>query len=89
MQAAATACCGLYYLAMFAVVLRGTAPVWLRLSACAAAAVTVLAVAFDVVPILDVAHPVVFGTKVAGAVVAINAAGTWAYRRRRMAKDAA
>jgi hypothetical protein len=75
------ACCGLYYLAMFAVVLRGQAPLWLRLSACAAAAVTVLAVVFDIVPILDVERPVVFGAKVVGAVLAINAIGFWVYRR--------
>jgi hypothetical protein len=44
--------------------------------------VTVLAVGFDVVPILDVARPAVFGAKVAGAVVATNAIGVWVYRRR-------
>jgi amino acid transporter len=82
LMAAGFACCGLYYLAMFAVVLRGKAPAWLRVSACAAAGVTVLAVGFDVVPILDVARPVLFGAKVAGAVVAINAIGVWVYRGR-------
>ncbi len=75
------ACCGLYYLAMFAVVMRGKAPMWLRVSACAAAGVTMLAVAFDVVPILDVGQPVVFGAKVVGAVLGINAIGAWVYRR--------
>jgi hypothetical protein len=79
--AAGMACGGLYYLAMFAVVLRGQAPAWLRVSACAAAAVTLLAVAFDVVPILDVAQPVSFGAKVAGAVIVTNVIGAWAYRR--------
>jgi glutamate:GABA antiporter len=82
--AAAMACCGMYYLAMFAVVLRDKAPIWLRISACAAAAVTVLAVAFDVAPILDVAQPLVFGAKVAGAVAAINLAGVWVYRSRHL-----
>jgi amino acid transporter len=80
--AAGMACCGVYYLAMFAVVLRGKAPLWLRISACAAAAVTLLAVAFDVVPILDVAQPVVFGVKVAGAVIVTNVTGVWVYRSR-------
>ena len=75
------------YLAMFAVVVRGRwgererAPWWLRLAVCAAAAVTVLAVALDVVPILDVARPVLFGVKVGGAVALINAAGWWVYPR--------
>lgn len=82
--AAAMACCGMYYLAMFAVVLRDKAPAWLRISACAAAAVTLLAVTFDVVPILDVAQPVVFGVKVAGAVIITNAVGVWVYRSRRV-----
>jgi hypothetical protein len=36
LMAAGFACSGVYYLAMFAVVLRGKAPVWLRVSACAA-----------------------------------------------------
>jgi hypothetical protein len=67
---------------LICVVLHGKAPAWLRISACAAAGVTVLAVGFDVVPILDVAQPVQFGMKVAGAVVAINAIGVWVYGRR-------
>jgi glutamate:GABA antiporter len=79
--AAAMACCGMYYLAMFAVVLRGDAPVWLRIAGCAAALVTALAVAFDVVPILDVPQPLLFGVKVAGAVAVTNAIGIWVYRR--------
>jgi hypothetical protein len=79
LMAAGFACSGLYYLAMFAVVLRGKAPAWLRVSACAAAGVTVVAVGFDVVPILDVARPVLFGAKVAGAVVAVNAIDIYDY----------
>jgi len=81
--AAGMACCGIYYLAMFAVVLRRKAPAWLRISACSAAAVTALAVAFDVVPILDVEQPLLFGAKVLGAVLATNAIGFWVYRRAR------
>ena len=79
LMAAGFACSGLYYLAMFAVVLRGKAPAWLRVSVCAAAGVTVVAVGFDVVPILDVARPVLFGAKVAGAVVAVNAIDIYDY----------
>ncbi len=84
---AGMACCGMYYLAMFAVVVRGRwgererAPWWLRFAVCAAGAVTVLAVALDVVPILDVARPVLFGIKVGGALALINAAGWWVYPR--------
>ena len=89
--AAATACCGLYYLAAMSrtVVIRGNAPLWLARSGLRRDAVTTLAVAFDaVVPILDVAlGPAVFGAKVAGAVVAINLAGAWAYRRCSAAKS--
>jgi amino acid transporter len=80
---AGMACSGIYYLAMFAVVLRGkNAPFWLKVGACTAAAVTVLGTAFQVVPILDVKQPLLFGAKVAGGVVLINAMGVWVYRRR-------
>src|SRR5206468_7953718 len=56
---AGMACSGLYYLTMFAVVLWGRvetkrAPMWLKIAACSAAAVTVLSVARQVVPSLDV-----------------------------------
>jgi amino acid transporter len=83
--AAGMACSGIYYLAMFSVVLRGgAAPFWLKLGACTAAAVTVLAAALQVVPILDVKQPGLFAAKVAGGVLLINAAGAWVYRSNRM-----
>ena len=84
---AGMACCGMYYLAMFAVIARGKwhAAWWLRLAVCAAAGVTVLAVALDVVPILDVAKPVLFGLKVAGAIAAINLGGWWVWTRHSQA----
>jgi amino acid transporter len=84
---AGMACCGMYYLTMFAVIARGKwkpgghAPLWLRYAVCAAAGVTVLAVVLNVVPIVDVAHPIVFGVKVAATLAAINVAGVWVYRR--------
>lgn len=78
---AGMACCGMYYLTMFAVVWRERGPLWLRFAVVAAGGVTALAVALDVVPILDVARPVLFGIKVGGAVAAINAAGVYVYRR--------
>jgi len=81
---AGMACSGIYYLAMFSVVLRGGgAPFWLKAGACTAAAVTVLAVVLQVVPILDVKQPGLFAAKVGGGVVLINAAGVWMYRRVR------
>jgi hypothetical protein len=85
---AGMACSGLYYLTMFAVVLWGRianerAPAWLKIGACSAAAVTVLSVALQVVPILDVAAPGVFAAKVAGGVLLINVAGIMVYRRGR------
>jgi amino acid transporter len=78
---AGMACCGMYYLTMFAVVWRERAPWWLRLAVVAAGGVTALAVALDVVPVVDVARPVLFGIKVGGAVALINAAGVYVYRR--------
>ena len=83
---AAFACSGIYYLSMFAVVLRGrldTAPLWLKTGACTAAAVTILSVVLQVVPILEVAQPGLFAAKVAGVVVIINTAGVCVYRRSR------
>ncbi len=47
------------------------APAWLKVGACSAAAVTMLSVALQVVPILDVAAPGVFAANVAGRVVLI------------------
>lgn len=80
---AGMACSGIYYLAMFAVVLRlADAPFWLKLGAITAALVTVLAVVLQVVPILDVKEPGWFAAKVGGGVLLINAAGVWVYRRR-------
>ena len=84
---AGMACAGMYYLMMFAVVWlarwegEGRAPLWLRGAAAAAAAVTVLSVVMQNVPILEVRHPWGFAAKVGGAVAAINLAGWWSGRR--------
>jgi len=78
---AGMACCGMYYLTMFAVVWREHASRWLRFAVCAAGGVTALAVTLDVVPILDVARPVLFGIKVGGTVALINVAGAYVYLR--------
>ncbi len=83
---AGMACSGLYYLTMFAVVLWGRldgerAGLWLKFGACSAAAVTVLSVVLQVVPILDVAAPGLFAAKVGGGVLLINLAGVMVYRR--------
>ena len=87
---AGMACSGMYYLTMFAVVLWGRlegagASLWLKLGACSAAGVTLLAVVLQVVPILDVARPGLFAAKVGGGVLLINAAGIWVYLRGRAA----
>lgn len=80
-------CNGIYYLILFAVVLWGRwqgehrAPWWLKIAACSAAAVTVLSVAFQVVPILDVAQPFLFAAKVGGMMLLLNGVGAWIYRR--------
>jgi amino acid transporter len=89
--AAAMACSGLYYLMIFAVILWGRwdtdtrgnnrAPIWLRISVCAAAAVTALAVALNVVPVLEVTQPWRFGAQVAGVVLIVNVTGAYLYRR--------
>ena len=50
---------------------------------------TVLSVGLQVVPILDVAHPGLFGIKVGGAVALINAAGGWVYQRGRRSRASA
>ncbi len=82
--AAAMACCGIYYMAMLAVVVRErNAPAWLRIAVLSAGAVTVAAVALDAVPVLDVAKPMLFAAKVVIVVIALNAAGAAAYRRAR------
>jgi amino acid transporter len=87
---AGMACSGMYYLTMFAVVLWGRldgehAPVWLKIGASTAAAVTVLSVVLQVVPILDVARPGIFAAKVGGGVLLINAAGVYVYRWGKVA----
>jgi amino acid transporter len=82
---AGMACSGLYYLMMFAVVLWGRwdgeqrAPWWLRITSCPAAAVTLLSVSLQVVPVLDVDQPWLFAVKVGGAVAVINMIGVWLY----------
>ncbi len=85
--ATAFGCCGIYYLILFAVVLRkrNNAPWWLKVAACSAAAVTLLSVAFQVVPILDVAQPFTFAAKVGGMMLLLNAIGAWIYLRGRNA----
>jgi hypothetical protein len=59
--------------------------VWLKIGASTAAAVTVLSVVLQVVPILDVARPGIFAAKVGGGVLLINAAGVYVYRWGKVA----
>ncbi len=90
---AAQACYGLYYLILFAVPLArrsklAPAPgLMVRLSAISGFAVTLVAIMLQVVPIIDVPHPWVFGTKVASALLAANLLGSVLYRRASRRRD--
>jgi amino acid transporter len=81
--ATAFGCCGIYYLILFAVVIRSDASWWLKLAAWSAGAVTLLSLTFQVVPILEVAHPFTFGAKVGGMMLLLNGLGAWIYLRSR------
>lgn len=84
-------CYGVYYLVMFAVpVLVGTrfsrrpdlrAPLLLRLACLAGAGVTLLSMALNLVPIVDVAQPWTFALKVGLSAVLINLIGGLIYWR--------
>ena len=87
--ATAFGCCGIYYLILFAVVLKNDAPWWLKLAACCAAAVTLVSVTLQVVPILDVAQPYQFAAKVGGMMLILNGIGAWIYMRRGKATSLA
>jgi amino acid transporter len=84
---AAQACYGLYYLILFAVPLaRGTKlsrPPGAIVRACAVSgfAVTVVAIVLQVVPIIEVRQPWVFGAKVAIALLGANLLGAVLYAR--------
>ncbi len=89
---AAQACYGLYYLVLFAIPLTRRTRLslkpgfWVRLSALSGFAVTLFAVILQVVPIIDVPHPWIFGAKVSFALLGANLAGGLIYRRARSAR---
>jgi len=60
-----------------------------RLSAVSGFSVTVLAVALQVVPIIDVRQPWVFAAKVATALFGANLLGSVLYRRASRGRDRA
>ncbi len=82
-------CYGVNYLLMFAVpLLLGTrfslrpdirVPFAVRLACLCGASVTVLSMAFNLVPIVDVASPAMFALKVAGATILLNLLGGLVY----------
>ena len=91
---AGAACLCIMYALLFAVVLvgkrtaglRASAPI--RLAALCGLLVSVASLPFQVVPIADVPNPAIFGLKVGGLVIAVNALGAWLYGRgtKRMAR---
>jgi amino acid transporter len=78
---------GIYYLMMFAIpLLIGDrfgvrAGLWLKIAAVSGLAVTLLAMGFLVVPIVDVASKWLFAAKVAGTALIMNLVGMAVYRR--------
>jgi hypothetical protein len=75
------------YLLLFSVILFGfrsserRAGLAIRLGALAAFAVSLIGLIFEVVPLGEVASPLIFGLKVAGAICATNALGAFLYWR--------
>jgi len=86
---------GLYYLLMFAVPLVvgtrfGPRPgVFLQIACVSGIAVTLGAMAFNLIPIVDVANPRIFALKVGLAAIACNLIGTFIYWRGTRARDRA
>jgi amino acid transporter len=87
---------GIYYLMMFAVPLvvgdrfGVRAGFWLKVSAVSGAAVTLLAMGLNLVPIVDVADKWAFAAKVAVTSLALNAVGVgiyWNGMRRRIVPE--
>ena len=83
----AFACAGIYYLVLFAIPLLGASAlsprptVLLQLGALSGFVVTLLSIVCQLVPIVDVKHPLVFATKVGCAVAVANAVGVALYLR--------
>jgi amino acid transporter len=77
-------CWALAYLVMFSIPLiaRGEKPAWsVRIAAISGFAMTLLYVILSIFPIVDVKDVASFAAKVGGAVIGINAAGTWYFSR--------
>jgi amino acid transporter len=91
MVSAANMAFGLYYTLMFAVpLLAGTSlsrrpdltPGWpLRLACLSGLAVTLLSLAYNLIPIVKVASPALFALKIAGIIAALNLIALLIYRR--------
>ena len=76
---------GIVYFILFAVPLAGAAAVrsdasiWLRIAAGGGAFVSVLAIIFAVIPIIDVPNSLVFGLKIGATALVANAIGVAAF----------
>jgi len=76
---------GIYYLLMFAIPLvvgdrfGVRAGLWLKLAAVSGLVVTLLAMGFNLLPIVDVASKAAFAAKVLGASFVLNLAGMAVY----------
>ena len=85
---------GIYYLMMFAIPLvvgkrfGASAGFWLKLAAVSGVAVTLLAMFFNLLPIVDVANRYLFAAKVGGAALAMNLIGVGLYLQGSRARPA-
>jgi len=90
--AAAFGCCGIYYLVMFSIPLFNSPKLLsrpslkLRIAALSGISVTLLSVGFQLFPIVDVGHRLVFGAKVGIAMAVANSCGILLYRRTSNAR---
>lgn len=86
------ACAGIYYLVLFAIPILGAKSLTprptrlLQIAALSGFVVTLMSILFQLVPIVHVAHRLVFATKVGCAVVVANVIGIALYLRGRALK---
>ena len=86
---------GIYYMILFAIPIVGMrgferrAGLWLRMGAALGLVVSLVAFIFQLVPIVDVDRPVVFGLKVGLGIGVINLAGVLLYLRAKGTSAAA
>ena len=70
------------YMLLFSVILFGVrSEIWLRIAAAAAFLVALTALIFEIVPLGDVASPLLFALKVVAVIGALNVLGAYLYWR--------